>query len=378
MDRDRPAGTRIISARGRVAPLYGFLHGFVFYPICLPWIDVGDAAVWQCRIRGLRRGILALIGIAGGMICAFFPGAWRWPRARSATVGVRARAFLWVTIEFARAHLPILRLSLESRGLCREQQSGARAAHHGDRNLRAEFRRSRPTDRSLAYAVLSAGSARGRQCCVATAALIFVAVGGRYLVPSAHAAFHVAHLVQTNFAQSYDYPADWMQTHAGDLDALEKISVDAARSRAGPDRLARSARAIQHGGSALRRARTANRARFRRRFSGRRRGLEARRGGEVLRDEQRRAARSHGPADLHLRQDSSRSLRRICPAAPLDRFRRQADRRYRRFHAGHRIRCRQHSDGAGVSSGGTFGVFICYEAIFPERCAGSRQTAPNC
>ncbi|HSY58622.1 MAG TPA: hypothetical protein VK795_03630, partial [Terriglobales bacterium] len=27
-----------IGASPREAPLYGFLHAFVFYPICLPWI----------------------------------------------------------------------------------------------------------------------------------------------------------------------------------------------------------------------------------------------------------------------------------------------------------------------------------------------------
>src|SRR5271154_4315607 len=56
-------------ARPAVAPVYGLLHGLVFYPVCLPWIDVvvrqyGNVGFWT------SAGLLALIGIAGGIICA--------------------------------------------------------------------------------------------------------------------------------------------------------------------------------------------------------------------------------------------------------------------------------------------------------------------
>jgi len=35
--------------------------------------------------------------------------------------------------------------------------------------------------------------------------------------------------VQTNFPVSMNYPTDWMQTHASDLDELERISIESAR-----------------------------------------------------------------------------------------------------------------------------------------------------
>jgi apolipoprotein N-acyltransferase len=57
-------------------------------------------------------------------------------------------------------------------------------------------------------------------------------LGGPRLVPAA-APHHVAHLVQTNFPQSESYPADWLQVHAGELDELERISVDAAAGMPG-------------------------------------------------------------------------------------------------------------------------------------------------
>jgi len=67
---------------------------------------------------------------------------------------------------------------------------------------------------------------------VTTAVLIFVAMGGSYFVPQSHARF-VAHLVQTNFPQSYIYPPDWMAQHVADLDQLEQISIDSANQEPG-------------------------------------------------------------------------------------------------------------------------------------------------
>ena len=67
---------------------------------------------------------------------------------------------------------------------------------------------------------------------VKTAALIVIALAGPTLVPQAQAD-HVAHLVQTNFPVATTYPANWMQTHAGEMDDLERISVDAAQKESG-------------------------------------------------------------------------------------------------------------------------------------------------
>src|ERR1700686_2503020 len=58
-------------ARLRVAPLYGFLHGLVFYPVCLPWIAVvvrqyGGVDPWT------SAGVVGLIGLAGGIIWSSF------------------------------------------------------------------------------------------------------------------------------------------------------------------------------------------------------------------------------------------------------------------------------------------------------------------
>jgi apolipoprotein N-acyltransferase len=56
-------------------------------------------------------------------------------------------------------------------------------------------------------------------------------IGVRY-IPQPRAD-HVAVLVQLNFPEAPSYPANWMDVHAGEMDELEKISVDAARQNTG-------------------------------------------------------------------------------------------------------------------------------------------------
>ncbi len=94
-------------ARLRVAPLYGFLHGLVFYPICLPWMDVvmrqyGDVGPWT------SAGILGLVGIAGGIICAVFSWGVALASRKGTAFACALAPFLWVTLEFLRGNLPII------------------------------------------------------------------------------------------------------------------------------------------------------------------------------------------------------------------------------------------------------------------------------
>src|SRR5258708_26580881 len=61
-----------------------------------------------------------------------------------------------------------------------------------------------------------------------TLVLIAIALAGPRFVPQARVD-HIAHLVQTNFPVSMNYPADWMQTHASDLDNLDLTRIEPAR-----------------------------------------------------------------------------------------------------------------------------------------------------
>ena len=96
-----------VGAGLRDAPLYGFLHGIVFYPTCLPWIAVvirqyGDVEPFDAA------GVVLLIGIAGGIILASFSMSLAWLSRKSSTAPFIIAPFLWVTLEFARTHLPYI------------------------------------------------------------------------------------------------------------------------------------------------------------------------------------------------------------------------------------------------------------------------------
>ncbi|MGA3293755.1 MAG: apolipoprotein N-acyltransferase [Candidatus Acidiferrales bacterium] len=217
-------------ARPAVAPLYGFLHGLVFYPICLPWMDVvmrqyGNVDPWT------SAGILGLVGIAGGIIWAFFSWGIALASRKGPAFACALAPFLWVTLEFARAHLPIFGFPWNLAGYAASGslalvQFTALTGIYGLSAIVAGF------GSLVAYAVLVGTQRAWKTAIVAAGVLILIACGGRYFVPQAQARY-VAHLVQTNFAQSYEYPPDWMQSHARDLDQLEQISIDSAAKAPG-------------------------------------------------------------------------------------------------------------------------------------------------
>jgi len=217
-------------ARPRVAPLYGFLHALVFYPVCLTWIDVvirqyGNVDWWTAA------ALLLLIAIAGGIICAFFSWAVALASTRGPAFACALAPFLWVALEFARGNLPIIAfpwnlIGYAASGNLPFVQLTAVTGIFGLSAVVAGY------GALVAYAVLVGRQRAWKAVIAVTALLILIAVGGRYFVPQARARY-VAHLVQTNFAQSYEYPPDWMQTHTGDLVELERISVDSAAKMPG-------------------------------------------------------------------------------------------------------------------------------------------------
>ena len=216
-------------ARPVVSPLYGFLHGLVFYPVCLPWIDVvmqqyGNVDPWS------SAGILGLMAIAGGIVCSVFSFAVALASRRSKVLACMLAPFLWVTLEFARTHLPIIGFPWNLTGYAASGnlalvQLTPITGIYGLTFLIAAY------GSLLGYAILRGSQRVWKTTLVVTAALILIAVVGGHLLPQV-TPDHVAHLVQTNFPQSEHYPADWLEVHAGELDELERISVNAAEKQA--------------------------------------------------------------------------------------------------------------------------------------------------
>jgi apolipoprotein N-acyltransferase len=212
-------------ARLAVAPVYGFLHALVFYPMCLTWIEVVVHQYGNVPPL-IAASLVLLIAILFGTICALFSWGLALGSRRGAAFACVLAPFLWVTLEFARAHVPIIGFPWNLAGYAASGnlalvQLTTITGIYGLSFLVAGF------GALVAYAILAGSMRAWRAVLVSIAVLILVAAGGGYLVPQAHARY-IAHLVQTNFPQSYFYPPDWMSQHAADLDLLERISIDSA------------------------------------------------------------------------------------------------------------------------------------------------------
>jgi apolipoprotein N-acyltransferase len=226
-------GLLVLASAGaplKEAPLYGFLHGQVFYPVCLPWVDTvmrqyGNIDPW------IAAAFVGFIGLVGGLICTMFSTGVALASRRSKLLACAIAPFLWTALEYFRTNIPIIGSSWDL--------SGYPAAHslallqitsvtgiYGLCFLIAAY------GSLVAYAVLERSRRGWMIAAGVTLLLVVVAAGGTYLIPAA-TPHYVAHLVQTNFPQSESYPADWLTVHAGELDQLEKISVDAAKQEPG-------------------------------------------------------------------------------------------------------------------------------------------------
>jgi apolipoprotein N-acyltransferase len=219
-----------VDAPLKEAPLYGFLHGQVFYPVCLPWVDTvmrqyGNIDPW------IAAAFVGLIGFIGGLICTVFSAGVALASRKSKLLACALAPFLWTTLEYFRTNIPIIGSSWDLSGYPAAHSLGllqiaSFTGIYGLCFLIAAY------GSLLAYAVIT----RTRQVWTIAAGLTIVlliaVIAGPYLVPTATPRY-VAHLVQTNFPQSESYPADWLTAHAGELNELEKISVDAAREQPG-------------------------------------------------------------------------------------------------------------------------------------------------
>ncbi len=223
-----------LGVRPRQAALFGFLHGAVFYGVTVPWIYT------VMRVHG-GLGVAAAAGVMGLVVAAasLFPAAFAWGLAwvgrSSVTRACFAAPFLWVALEYARTHLPHVGfpwnlLGYAASGNLALLQVVALTGIYGLSFLVAAY------NALLAWAFLHYVSARRRAPLVVllsvTAVLVVYAGLGARLVPFAGAQ-HSARLVQTNFPQAPSYPADWMERHAAELDQLERLSNPAVGEASG-------------------------------------------------------------------------------------------------------------------------------------------------
>jgi apolipoprotein N-acyltransferase len=216
--------------RAGMAILYGFLHALVFYVMDLSWIDVvvrqyGNVEFWIAAI------LLVLMSMLEGIVLIPFCWLIAFTSKRNQAIACALAPFLWVALEFGHTHVSVLGfpwnlVGYVASGNLALVQLTTLTGIYGLSFIVAGW------SALLAYAILSGRHRAWQGVLVVTAVLIFVALGCRDFVPADQPRY-VAHLVQTNFAQSYEYPSDWMLRHAADLNQLAEISINSARKLPG-------------------------------------------------------------------------------------------------------------------------------------------------
>jgi apolipoprotein N-acyltransferase len=181
-------------------------------------------------------GVLLLIAFAWGLLLgAFTWGEYRLSRMSIGLACVGA-PFLWVTFEFVRAHLPEISFPWNLLGYPAAAnlallQITAVTSIYGLSFLVAGF------NALLAWAGASVMMRLSRRIAVAAAAtaflLIICMIGPRF-VPQAQA-HHFARAVQLNFPEAQSYPPEWFQTHLSDLQEIERLSLTPSKEK--PDLL---------------------------------------------------------------------------------------------------------------------------------------------
>jgi apolipoprotein N-acyltransferase len=223
----------VLGAKPRFALLLGLLQGAVFYALSVPWFfnvmrQYGPLPVAQAG------GVFALVVLVLSLFHAALALGVAWLARGGAARACLAAPFLWVAMEFGITHMPDIGfpwnlLGYVAAGNLAFVQLTAITGIFGLSLVVAGYNTVcvrallQLRERKLGAAKLWGG---------ATAALIVIGLAGPRFVPQA-AGDHVAHLVQTNFPVSNGYPSDWMVSHAAEMDQLEQISIGAAQKISG-------------------------------------------------------------------------------------------------------------------------------------------------
>src|SRR5712671_4085682 len=225
----------LFHAEPRIAFGSGFLHGLFFVFTSVSWIATVLSVHGGLSTIG-GWAVLLLIAIAWGILTGSF--AWTVHRLsrKSLALACIGAPFAWVTFEFVRAHLPEISFPWNLLGYPAAANAGlvqltTVTGIYGLSFLVAGL------NALLSWTSASNTLTLGRRsaCAAAvTAILLSAALAGPRLVPQAQA-HHFARAVQLNFPEVESYPADWFQAHAADLDEIGRISLAPAAEK--PDLL---------------------------------------------------------------------------------------------------------------------------------------------
>ncbi len=214
----------------RAGFLAGFLYGLAFQIVALNWISA------VVRLHGDQSApVAAVVLILMAAVLAVFPAAYAcavgFVRARNGAVrALIAAPCFWVAFEFTQTNLPAIGfpwnlLGYSIAGNLAVVQIASWTGIHGLSFVAAA------AGSAVAWTVLDAK--RVRQPRLLLPLLVLMSLAGMVMamgddrVPKPAASRRAA-LVQTNLPQQPTYGRDWMLEHATEMDQLENLSVSAA------------------------------------------------------------------------------------------------------------------------------------------------------
>ncbi|HEY6943927.1 MAG TPA: apolipoprotein N-acyltransferase [Candidatus Acidoferrum sp.] len=225
----------VLGASGRVAFACGFLHALLFVLTSVPWIAAVLSVHGGLSIAG-GWGVLLLIAAAWGVLVGSFTLIVHRISRRSIEIACAATPCVWVTFEFIRAHLPEISFPWNLLGYPASANLGllqitTLTGIYGLSFLAASI------NALLAWVVASKKKSVRQRIVIgggAVAILVIVMLAGPHFVPEAKGQ-HFARAVQLNFPEVPEYPQDWFAKNAAQLDEIAKLSL--APSAEKPDLL---------------------------------------------------------------------------------------------------------------------------------------------
>jgi len=215
----------LFGATPRVAYACGFLHGICFVLTSVSWIAQTLAVHGGLSSAG-GWGVLLLIG----SVWSAANGAVTWAinrlSLRSITLACIGAPFLWVTLEMFRTYLPEISFPWNLLGYPASANAGlvqltTITGIYGLSFLVAAF------NALLAWSDADTRHSPKRRLTIlgsAAALVLIVMIAGPRLVP-VPVANHTARAVQLNFPEAQDYPNDWFKQHASDLAEIQRLSL---------------------------------------------------------------------------------------------------------------------------------------------------------
>jgi apolipoprotein N-acyltransferase len=215
----------LFGARPGVAFACGFLHSMFFVITCCPWLATVLAVHGGLSNAG-GWGILILIGCVFGILTGAFAWCVNRMARQSILLACAGSPFLWVTFEFFRTRMPEISFPWGLLG------------YPASDNLALLQLTTITGIYGLSF-VVACVNALLAWCDAASSVppLRRLAILGSSIAPIAIAVFagprlvpqsvphHYARVVQGNFPEVMEYPADWFRNHAADLVEIENLSL---------------------------------------------------------------------------------------------------------------------------------------------------------